>query len=425
MEKKWLKGTICIQGGYTPKNGEPRVLPIVQSTTYKYDDPDYVEGLFNLEVSGHMYTRISNPTVSALEEKFSLLEGGVGSVAVSSGQAAVFFSIINICDKGDHILAASTLYGGTVNLLCVTLKKFGIDVTLVDPDAAKDEILSLATDRTRLIFGETIGNPGLNILDFNKFSSIAKELNVPLVIDNTLATPYLCNPFDLGANIVVHSTSKYSDGHAQALGGIVVDGGNFNWNNGKYPELVDPDESYHGISYVESFKESAYITKLRVTLLRDLGATPSPFNAYLTNLGLETLHLRMERHSKNALELARWLKHHPKVSWVNYPYLEDSKEYKKACKYLNGGASGILTFGIKGGVEEAKKFTKALKLAALVVHLGDARTSVLHPATTTHNQLSEKEQIAAGVAPDLMRVSVGIEDIDDIKADFENALNQL
>ena len=425
MENNWSKGTICIQSGYQPKNGEPRVLPIYQSTTYRYDDPDYVEGLFNLQVPGHMYTRISNPTVAALEEKFSQLEGGVGAVAVASGQAATFFSIINICDKGDHVLAASTLYGGTVNLLCVTLKKFGIDVTLVDPEASKEEILSCAKERTRLIFGETIGNPGLNVLDFEKFSEIAKELQVPFIVDNTVATPYLCNPFKLGANIVIHSTSKYADGHAQALGGIVVDGGNFDWNNGKYPELVEPDESYHGISYVDTFKESAYITKLRVTLLRDLGSTPSPFNAYLTNLGLETLHLRMERHSYNALELAKWLEKHPKVSWVNYPLLESSKSYDKACKYLNGGASGVLTFGIKGGIEEAKRFTKALKLVALVVHLGDARSSVLHPASTTHNQLSEEEQIAAGVAPDLLRVSIGIEDIEDIKADFEQALEQI
>lgn len=425
MKSNWTKGTVCIQGGYDPKNGEPRVLPIYQSTTYKYDDPDYVEGLFNLEVPGHMYSRISNPTVSALEEKFALLEGGVGALAVASGQAANFYAIINICKAGDHVLAASTLYGGTVNLLTVTLKNFGIDVTLIDPDASKDEIINQAKDNTRLLFGETIGNPGLNILDLDKFSEAAKELKVPFVVDNTVATPYLCNPFKHGANIVIHSTSKYADGHAQALGGIVVDGGNFDWTNGRYPELVEPDPSYHGISYVESFKEAAYITKLRVTLLRDLGATQSPFNAYLTNLGLETLHLRMERHSYNALELGKWLENHPKVAWVNYPLLEGNKYYDLASKYLNDGASGMLTFGIKGGIEEAKKFTKALNLVALVVHLGDARSSILHPATTTHNQLSEEEQIAGGVAPDLMRVSVGIEDIEDIKADFENAFSAI
>lgn len=425
MKREFKKGTICVQGGYNPGNGEPRVLPIYQSTTYKYDDPDFVEGLFNLENEGHLYSRISNPTVSALEEKFALLEGGVGAVATSSGQAAILTAVLNICKAGDHIISASTLYGGTVNLFKVNLKKMGIDVTFVDPDDSEDNIIKASNENTKLIYGETIGNPGLNILDFDKFSKIAKKLGVPFVVDNTVATPIHCNPIKLGANIVIHSTSKYSDGHAQALGGIIVDGGNFNWDNGKFNEFVEPDSSYHGLSYVKTFKEAAYITKLRVTLIRDLGGIQTPFNAYLTNLGLETLELRMERHSKNALEIAKWLSNHPKITWVNYPYLEGSSEYEKAQKYLNGGASGILTFGVNGGIPAAKTLMKELKLVALVVHLGDARTSLLHPATTTHNQLNEEEQRIAGVTPDLIRFSVGIERVEDIIADLGRALEKI
>lgn len=425
MKREFKKGTICVQGGYNPGNGEPRVLPIYQSTTYKYDDPDFVEGLFNLEKEGHLYSRISNPTVSALEEKFALLEGGVGAVATSSGQAAILTAILNICKAGDHIVSASTLYGGTVNLFKVNLKKMGIDVTFVDPDDSEENIIKAANENTKIIYGETIGNPGLNILDFDKFLKVAKKLDVPFIVDNTVATPIHCNPIKLGANIVIHSTSKYSDGHAQALGGIIVDGGNFNWDNGKFNEFVDPDPSYHGLSYVKTFKEAAYITKLRVTLIRDLGGIQTPFNAYLTNLGLETLELRMERHSKNALEIAKWLTNHPKITWVNYPYLEGSSEYEKAQKYLNGGASGILTFGVKGGIPSAKTLMKELKLVALVVHLGDARTSLLHPATTTHNQLNEEEQRIAGVAPDLIRFSVGIERVEDIIADLDRALEKI
>lgn len=425
MKREFKKGTTCVQGGYNPGNGEPRVLPIYQSTTYKYDDPDFVEGLFNLENEGHLYSRISNPTVSALEEKFALLEDGVGAVATSSGQAAVLTAILNICKAGDHIVSASTLYGGTVNLFKVNLKKMGIDVTFVDPDDSEENIIKAANENTKIIYGETIGNPGLNILDFDKFSKVAKKLDVPFIVDNTVATPINCNPLKLGANIVIHSTSKYSDGHAQALGGIIVDGGNFNWDNGKFNEFVDPDPSYHGLSYVKTFKEAAYITKLRVTLIRDLGGIQTPFNAYLTNLGLETLELRMERHSKNALEIAKWLINHPKITWVNYPYLEGSSEYEKAQKYLNGGASGILTFGVKGGIPAAKTLMKELKLVALVVHLGDARTSLLHPATTTHNQLNEEEQRIAGVAPDLIRFSVGIERVEDIIADLDRALEKI
>lgn len=425
MTNQWKKGTICIQGGYAPKAGEPRVLPIFQTATYKYDDPDQLEKLFNLGAEGHLYSRISNPTVGALEEKFAKLQGGIGAVATSSGQAALLYAILNICSAGDHVISSASLYGGTVNLFTVNLKKMGIDVTFVGPEASQEEILSCAKDNTKVIYGETIGNPGLDILDFDKFADVSKRLEIPFIVDNTVGTPYLCNPFEHGANVVVHSTTKYADGHAQSIGGIVVDGGNFNWANGKFKDFTEPDASYHGLRYVESFGNAAYITKLRVTLGRDLGACQSPFNAYLTNLGLETLHLRMERHSQNALDLAKWLEKHPKIRWVNYPYIETSSQYDKAKKYLKGGGSGLLTFGINGGIEDAKRFAKSLNLVALVVTLGDVRSCLLHPATTTHSQLSAKEQIASGVTPDLMRVSIGVEDIRDIISDFEQALESI
>ncbi|MBM7871373.1 O-acetylhomoserine (thiol)-lyase [Clostridium pascui] len=425
MKNNFNKGTICVQGGYKPNSGEPRILPIYQSTTYKYDDPDEVAALFDLKAEGHMYSRISNPTVAAFEEKVNELEGGVGALAVSSGQTATALSILNICKNGEHIVAASTLYGGTFSLLSTTLKKFGINVTFVNPDASEEEILTCFKDSTRAIFGETIGNPGLNILDFEKFATVAKKKEVPFIVDNTLATPYLCNPLEHGANIVIHSTTKYIDGHATSIGGIIVDGGNFNWENRKYPEFTEPDPSYHGIKYVETFKNAAYIVKARVQLLRDFGACTSPFNAFLFNLGVETLHLRMERHSYNALKLGQYLENHEKVSWVSYPLLESHASYNLAKKYLPKGASGILTFGIKGGVEGGKQFIRNLKLAALVVHLGDARTSVIHPASTTHRQLNEEEQLASGVTSDLIRVSVGIEDIEDIIKDFNQALENL
>lgn len=425
MNKEWNQGTICIQGGYTPKAGEPRVLPIFQSTTYKYDDPDYLEEVFNLKAAGNLYSRISNPTVAALEEKFAMLEGGVGAVATASGQSAVLYSILNLCSVGDHIISASTLYGGTINLFTVNLKKMGIEVDFVDPEASVEEILSKSKENTKLIYGETIGNPGLNVLDFDKFSLVAKKLDVPFIVDNTVGTPYLCNVFEHGVNISVHSTTKYSDGHVQAIGGIIVDGGNFNWDNEKNLELVEPDPSYHGIKYVEEFKDAAYITKLRVTLLRDLGACQSPFNAYLTNLGLETLHLRMDRHCENAVQLAKWLSNHPKINWVNYPGLEGNSQYDRSQKYLKKGSSGLLTFGIKGGIEEAKNFIRSLKLVAIVVTLGDTRSSILHPATTTHNQLSEEGQRTSGVTPDLLRVSVGVEDIRDIIKDFEDGFKAI
>ncbi|MGL5150675.1 MAG: O-acetylhomoserine aminocarboxypropyltransferase/cysteine synthase family protein [Clostridium sp.] len=425
MSKEWSQDTLCIQGGYYPKPGETRTVPLFQCATYKYEDPDHLAKLFNLEAEGHLYSRISNPTIAVLEEKYAKLQGGVGAVATSSGQSAILLAILNICKAGDHIISVSSLYGGTVNLFSVNLKKMGIEVTFVDPEADESEFLKHAKENTKLIYGETIGNPGLNILDFDKLASVAKKIGVPFMVDNTVPTPYHCNPFEYGVNIVVHSTTKYSDGHAQTIGGMIVDGGNFDWTNGKFEDLVEPDPSYHGMKYVETFGSAAYIVKLRVTLLRDLGACQSPFNAYLTNLGLETLHLRMERHSQNALELSRWLSNHPKISWVNYPYLETNKEYDRAKKYLKKGGSGLLTFGVKGGIDEAKEFTKALKLIALVVTLGDARSCILHPASTTHSQLNEEEQRASGVTPDMLRLSVGIEDIEDIKNDIEQALSIL
>ena len=419
------KGTVGIHGGYSPKSGEPRVLPIYQSATYKYDDPDTLEALFALKADGHLYSRISNPTVGALEEKYAKLEGGVGAVATASGQSAILYAVLNVCKAGDHLISVTSLYGGTVNLFSVHLKNLGIEVTFVEPDASEEEILSKAKANTKAIYGETIGNPGLNVLDFDKFSSVAKKIKVPFIVDNTVATPYHCNPFEHGANIVVHSTTKYSEGHAQTIGGIVVDGGNFDWTNGKFNDFTEPDPSYHGIKYVESFGDAAYIVKLRVTLLRDLGACMSPFNAYLTNLGLETLHLRMERHSKNALEIAQWLTTQEKVSWVNYPLLEGSKYYDLAKKYLKGGASGLLTFGIKGGIENAKEFSRGLNLIALAVTLGDARSCLLHPATTSHSQLNEEELLASGVTPDLLRLSVGIEDTKDLINDISQALKAI
>ena len=372
-----------------------------------------------------MYSRISNPTVEAYEKKVASLEGGVGALAVSSGQSATTLALLNICKSGDHIIASSAIYGGSFNLLSTTFKNFGIETTFVEPDASEEEILKEFKDNTKAIFGETLGNPSLEILDFNKFSKIAKEKKVPLIVDNTLATPFICKPLELGANIVVYSSTKYIEGHANSVGGIIVDGGNFNWDNGKFKELVEPDASYHGTKYVETFGNAAYIVKARVQLLRDLGNCLSPFNAFLTNLGLETLHLRIKRHSDNALKLAQFLSKHEKVSWVNYPGLEGNASYNNFKKYFSKDASGIVTFGIKGGIEAGNEFIRNLKLVSLVIHVGDTRTCVLQPSATTHRQLTEEEQIASGVYPDLIRVSLGIEDGEDILADFEQALTQI
>jgi len=422
MDKQWQLETQAIQGGYEPRNGEPRILPIVQSTTFKYESADYMAQLFDLEAPGHFYSRLSNPTSEGFEKKISLMEGGVGALATSSGQAAATLAVLNICQAGQHLIAASTLYGGTFSLFANTLPKMGIEVTFVAPDASAAEIKAQFRPTTRAIFTETIGNPGLNVLDFAKWSAVAREMQVPLIVDNTFPTPCLCRPFEHGANIVVHSATKYIDGHATSVGGVIVDGGNFDWSNGRFPELTEPDASYHGLQYHKSFGNLAYIVKARVQLMRDLGTCPSPFNAFLFNLGMETLPLRIQRHSDNALQLARFLEQHPLVSWVSYPGLPSHPSHALAKKYLPKGASGVLTFGIKGGAEAGKKFMESCRLVALVVHVGDARSCVLHPASTTHRQLSEEQQRASGVTADLIRLSVGIEHIDDIIRDVDQAL---
>ncbi|MGL1930689.1 MAG: PLP-dependent transferase [Desulfotalea sp.] len=423
-QENWRIETKAVQAGYTPKNGEPRVLPINQSTTYKYDTCQAVADLFDLKAAGHMYSRISNPTVEAFENKMAALEGGVAALALSSGQTASTVSIINICESGDHFVSLSTLYGGTFNLFKHTFKKLGIEVTFVAPDASVDEIKAAFKDNTKLLFGESLSNPGTEVLDFAKFSAIAKENEVPFIVDNTFPTPFLCRPFEHGVDIVIHSTTKYIDGHATSVGGVIVDGGNFNWANGKFPGLTEPDESYHGLSYTETFGELAYILKARVQWVRDVGCYQSPQNAFLSNKGLETLHIRMERHSENALALAKYLEKHEKVEWVKYPFLESDENYELAQKYLKAG-SGVLTFGVKGGSKAAEKAMDLLELANIVVHVADVRTGVLHPASMTHRQLSEEDQLKAGVLPELVRVSVGIENINDIIADFEQSLAQV
>ena len=414
--------TMCIQGGYKPENGEPRVLPIYQSTTYKYDSSEHLGKLFDLEAPGHMYTRISNPTVACVEDKIAELEGGVGAMITSSGQAASLISIMNICKAGDHVVSCSTIYGGTFNLFAVTLKKFGIDFTFVDPKASEDEIRAAFRPETRAVFGETIANPVLSVLDIEKFAKIAHENDVPLIVDNTFATPILCRPFEFGADIVIHSTTKYMDGHAMVVGGVIVDSGKFDWNCGKFPGLTEPDDSYHGVVYTRDFGNAAYITKARVQLMRDLGSSPSPHSAFLLNIGLETLALRINKHSENALAVAKFLESDERISWVNYPGLESNEYNDMVKKYLPDGASGVISFGIKGGKAAAVKFMDNLKMAAIVVHVADARTSVLHPASTTHRQLNDEQLIEAGVTPDLIRMSVGIEHIDDILADIKQAL---
>jgi O-acetylhomoserine (thiol)-lyase len=415
--------TLCIQGGYDPKFGEPRILPIVQSTTYKYDDIDHVNRLMTLQAVGHKYSRTSNPTVSGFEERMNLLEGGTAAVATASGQAANLLAIINIVRPGDHVLAASQLYGGTFTLLNFTLGKFGIEASFFDPDLPRREIEKLIRPETRLIFGETIGNPGLAILDFDKLAGLAKKHGIPFIVDNTLATAWLCQPFKHGANIVTYSATKYVDGHATSIGGAVIDGGNFDWTNGKFPDFTTPDPTYNGVIYTEKFPRSAFLIKARAQFLRTFGGCLNPMNAFFFNLGLETLHLRMPRHGENALALARFLAKHPKTAWVNYPGLDPTGKarIKKYFRYENG--SGILTFGIKGDLDTIRRFVKKLKVAALVVHVADARTGVLHPASSTHAQMNEEQLRAAGITPDMIRVSVGTEDIADLIADFDQALN--
>ncbi len=422
--KKTNIETKCVQGGYEAKNGEPRIAPIVQSTTYKYDKTQDLADIFDLKASGFMYTRLGNPTLSVLEEKIALMEGGVGALTTASGQSATLFSIINICKAGQNFISLNNIYGGSHTQFNAVLKNFGIQVRYVRPDQPKEEILKLADENTRLIFGETIGNPTLDVLDFEKFNAIAKQLDIPFVVDNTFATPFLCRPIQHGADIVVHSTTKYIDGHATCMGGMIIDSGKFNWENGKYPELAEPDANYHGIVYTKEFGDSAFIVKARAGLLRDIGSTMSPFNAFLTNLGCETLHLRMERHCENALEVARHLAGHSKVSWIRYPFLETDKSFSLAKKYLKGG-SGVVTFGVKGGLEGAKTFIDNMQLATLVTHVGDLRTHALHPASTTHRQLSEEQKLESGILPDMIRFSVGIEHIDDIIADLDSALDKV
>lgn len=420
----WKFDTLAVQGGYTPESSQPRIMPIVQSTTFFYQDAEQVAGLFDLSEDGHMYSRISNPTVQVLEEKIACLEGGAGAVATSSGQAALALALFNICRSGQHVVASSSLYGGSFSLLSTTFKKLGIQVSFVQPDATVEEIKRAFRPETRALYGETLGNPGLNVLDIEKYAAVAQQMGVPLLVDNTFPTPYLCRPLEHGAHIVIHSTTKYLDGQATSVGGIIVDGGRFDWTSGRYPELTEPDPSYHGLRYTETFGPSAYIVKCRVQMLRDLGACMSPFNAFLTSLGVQTLPLRMARHSENALKLAAFLERDPRVTWVSYPGLSSSADRELAGKYLPRGASGILTFGLRGGPEAGQRFINTVKLAALVVHVGDIRTSVLHPASTTHRQLNPEQQIAAGVRPDMIRVSVGIEDIDDIIDDFDQAMAQ-
>lgn len=405
-----------------PKNGEARVLPIYQSTTYKYDSSEHVGKLFDLAESGFFYSRIANPTVDAVEQKIAALEGGIGAICTSSGQAASTLAVLNICNAGDHMISSAAIYGGTSNLFGVTMKKMGIEVTFVNPDASEMEIQDAFRENTKLVFTETLANPTLVVSDIEKFATLAHKNGVPLIIDNTFATPINCRPIEYGADIVVHSTSKYMDGHAVALGGVVVDSGNFNWDKGKFPGLTTPDESYHGMVYTRDCGKAAYLVKARVQLMRDLGLTPSPNNAFLLNLGLETLHLRMERHCSNALAVAKWLKINDKITWVNYPGLESNKYYPLSKKYMPNGTCGVISFGIKGGREAAVKFMDGLKLAAIVVHVADARTSVLHPASTTHRQLSDAQLVEAGVTPDLIRMSIGIEHVNDIIADLEQAL---
>ena len=414
--------TKCLHAGYTPKNGEPRVVPICQSTTYLYESTDEVGALFDLTKNGYFYSRIGNPTVCAVEEKIAALEGGVGALCTTSGQAANLLAILNICSAGDSIISAPTIYGGTINLFAVTLKRLGIECIFVDPEASEEEIQKAFKPNTRLVFGETIANPAICVFDIEKFASIAHKNGVPLIIDNTFATPILCRPFEFGADIVTHSTTKYMDGHAVQVGGVIVDSGNFDWTNGKYPELCEPDESYHGLRYVEAFGNAAYITKARVQLMRDFGVYPGATAAFYLNLGLETLAVRMERYCENAEKVARHFAASDKVESVSYPSLETDPYHERAKKYLPKGCSGVLSFTIKGGREKAAKFMDSLKLASNEVHVADIRTCVLHPASATHRQLTDEQLVADGINPGRIRFSVGLENVDYIIEDIDQSL---
>ena len=427
MEKKLRPASLCVRAGWTPKNGEPVEPPIIQSTTFKYDDSDEMALLFDLKKEGYFYTRLQNPTNDAVAAKIAALEGGVGAVLTSSGQAANFFAVFNICEAGDHIVTSNEIYGGTYNLFGVTLKKLGIDCTFVNPEASDEEISRAFRPNTKVMFGETISNPGCKVLDIERFARLAHCHGVPLIVDNTFATPINCRPFEWGADIVTHSTTKYMDGHAMQVGGCVVDSGNFPWaeHADRYPGLCAPDASYHGIVYAEKFGRMAYTTKLVAQLMRDLGAIPAPMNCYLLNIGLQTLHLRMRQHCHNAQRVAEFLHGDPRVAWVNYPGLEDNPYHKLAEKYLPQGSCGVIAFGLKGDRDTAVKFMDSLRMVSIVTHVADARTCVLHPASHTHRQLSDEQLREAGIAPDLIRLSVGIEDVEDILDDIRQALDRL
>lgn len=426
MTKKNL-GTLCVQAGYEPKNGEPRVVPIVQSTTFKYDSSQQMANLFDLKEAGYFYTRLANPTNDAVANKITALEGGVAGILTSSGQAANFYALLNIVNAGDHIVASSAIYGGTYNLIANTMKKLGIEATFVEPDVSLEELNKAFKENTKAVFGETLSNPSLSVLDIETFAKAAHDHGVPLIVDNTFPTPIFLRPIEWGADIVTHSTTKYMNGFANSVGGVVVDSGNFNWSKhkDKFPGLTEPDESYHGVVYTETFGKGAYITKMTTTLMRDLGSIPSPQNSFYLGIGLETLHLRMPRHYENALALAKYLKANDKISWITFPGLEGDSQYDLAQKYLPEGTCGVIAFGIKGGREAATKFMDSLKLAAVVTHVADSRTCVLHPASTTHRQMNDEELAHAGISPDLIRMSVGIEDAEDIIKDVEQALANL
>ena len=427
MEENYQIETKCIQSGWKPTKGEPRVLPIYQSTTFKYDTSDQMGRLFDLEEAGYFYTRLQNPTNDAVAAKIADLEGGIAAMLTSSGQAANYFAVFNICEAGDHIVASSSLYGGTFNLLGTTLKKQGISCTFVDPDASEEELSAAFLPNTKAVIAETLSNPSLVVLDIEKFAHVAHAHGVPLIVDNTFATPINCRPFEWGADIVTHSTTKYMDGHALAVGGCIVDSGNFDWEKykDKYPGLTQPDESYHGIVYTQKFGKLAYIEKATAQLMRDLGSIPSPMNSFLLNVGLETLHLRVPRHCENAQKVAEYLNANDKVAWVDYPGLRDNKYHALAEKYMPNGTCGVIAFGLKGGREVSVSFMDHLKLAAIVTHVADSRTCVLHPASHTHRQMTDEQLIEAGVAPDLIRLSVGTENVKDIIADLEQALENV
>lgn len=417
--------TKCVQEGYEPKSGEARVLPIYQSTTFKYEDAKTLGDLFDFNASGHFYTRLSNPTVEAVEKKIAALEGGIGAMLCSSGQGATTAAILTICSAGDHIVSSSSIYGGSFNLLNITLRKLGINTTFVSPDATKEELEAVIRPETKLLFGETVANPALTVLDIERWAEVAHKHDMPLFVDNTFPSPVNCRPFEWGADIVLHSTSKYMDGHAMALGGCVIDSGKFDWTaSPRFKAFCAPDESYHGLVYPEKFGAAAFIAKARAQLMRDVGMMMSPMNAFLLNVGLETLHLRMKEHCSNAQKVAEFLQANPKIAWVNYPGLKSNKYNELANKYMPNGTCGVISFGIKGGREAAGKFMESVKLAAPVIHVADARTCILHPASTTHRQLSDQQLVECGVTPDLIRMSVGIEHVDDIIADISQALDK-